>query len=129
MTNITAIRQRFDDIMVQWQDVVDAKHAASGFTHPSDKVHYHLASKYARFDIGGSGAFMVELNTGTVYGIMGYGKVDKKKNSGNIYDQGFNGSVLVRDRFRYGRFTNNADGSIGFGEGIRKAVVQVLDKP
>ena len=38
--------------------------------------------------------------------------MDKKKISGNIYDTGFNGAVLVRDRFRYGRFTNNPDGSI-----------------
>jgi len=104
---------RFNQIMISWQAAVDHKHyEVSKFTHPSDKVRYHVGAKYARFDVGGSGAFMVEIETGIVYGIMGYGKVDKKKNSGNIYDPGFNGAVLVRDRFRYGRFTNNADGSI-----------------
>ena len=105
-------KARFDEILIQWQAAVDARHAAEGFTHPSDKVHYHVGGKYARFDIRGSGAFMVEIETGTVYGIKGYGKINKAKNSGNIYDPGFNGSVLVRDRFRYGRFVNNSDGSI-----------------
>lgn len=101
-----------DVIMVQWQAAVDHKHyVISGFTHISDKVHYHIGEKYARFDVGGSGAFMVEIETGTVYGIMGYGKVDKKKNSGNIYDRGFDAEVLVRDRFRRGRFTNLPDGT------------------
>jgi hypothetical protein len=103
---------RFDEILVQWQAAVDAKHAASGFTYPSDKVHYHIGGKYARFDIGGSGAFTVEMETGTVYGVKAYGHVNKAKNSGNIYDPGFNGAVLVRDRSRYGQFVNNSDGSV-----------------
>lgn len=102
---------RFNEVLVSWQAAVDAKHAASGFTHPSDKVHYHVGGKYARFDVGGSGAFMVNIETGIVYGIKGYGKVNLKKASGNIYDPGFNGSVLVRDRFRYGTFDNCQDGT------------------
>jgi hypothetical protein len=113
--NLTSNQSRvFDAMLISWQAAVDAKHAASGFTHPSDKVYYHVGgnNKYARFNIGGSGAFMVEIETGIVYGIKGYGKVYKEQNSGNIYNPGFNGSVLVRDRFRYGHFTNNPDGSI-----------------
>jgi len=110
---------RFDAILTQWQAAVDAKHSADGkrdcagygYTHDSDKVHYHVGEKYVRFDIGTSGAFMVETSTGTVYGIKGYGKVNRKKVSGNIYDPNFNGSILLRDRFRYGVFANNADGS------------------
>ena len=106
-------KARFDEILVQWQAASNAD-TVKRFGHlvNQDVTHYHVGGKYARFDIGGSGAFMVEIETGTVYGIKGYGKINKAKNSGNIYDPGFNGSVLVRDRFRYGRFVNNADGSV-----------------
>lgn len=101
----TEIRQRFDAILAQWQDAVVAKHTTDGFKLANmDQVHGCYGSTYARLGIGGSGAFMVELSTGIVYGIKGYGKVDKKKVSGNIYDPNFNGSVLVATRFRRGRF-------------------------
>ena len=84
--------ERFDAILAQWQDAVNARHVAEGFTnHPADQVHGHYGAKYARLDVGGSGAFMVELSTGRVYGIMGYGKVDKKKISGSIFNPLFNG--------------------------------------
>ena len=100
-----AIEERFDEILAQWQAAVNRKHADSGFAnHPADQVHGHFGAKYARLDIGGSGAFMVEIATGIVYGVMGYGKVDKKKISGNMYDPNFNGAVLVETRFKYGRF-------------------------
>jgi hypothetical protein len=35
------------------------------------------------------------MSTGIVYGIKGYGQVDKKKISGNIYDPSFDAAVLV----------------------------------
>ena len=101
----TPVLTRFTEILAQWQAAVNAKHyGAEGYTHPADQVHGHFGKLYARLDIGGSGAFMVDLATGVVYGIKGYGKVDKKKISGNIYDPNFNGAVLVSTRFRYGRF-------------------------
>lgn len=108
------IRQTaFDQILVAWQAAVNEKHyVTEGYTFPADQVHGVYGAKYARLDIGGSGAFMVDIETGLIYGIKGYGKVDKKKVLGNIYDPAFDAAVLVRDRFRYGRFTNNSDGSI-----------------
>lgn len=113
MIELTKVqRTRFEDILVQWQAAVDLRHRQAGFTHPSDKVRYQLGGKYARFDIGGSGAFMVEIITGTVHNIKGYGKVYKEKVVGNIYNPDFTGSVLVRDRFRNGHYSNNADGSV-----------------
>lgn len=104
---------RFQMALEQWQNAVNHAHYdMSHFTTPADQVHGHFGAKYARLDVGGSGAFMVEIETGLIYGIMGYGKIDKKKVSGNIYDPNFDAAVLVRDRFRYGRFENNADGSL-----------------
>jgi hypothetical protein len=110
---------RFTEVLAQWQFAVDAKHSADGkrdcagygYTHDSDKVHYHVGGQYVRMDIRTSGAFMIHIETGVVYGIKGYGKVNKAKNSGNIYDPGFNGSVLLRDHFRYGNFENAPDGT------------------
>jgi hypothetical protein len=95
----------FDRILEQWQAAVNHKHHdVSKFTHSADQVHGTFGLKYARLDIGGSGAFMVEMSTGIVYGIKGYGQVDKKKISGNIYDPSFDAAVLVNTRFQYGRF-------------------------
>jgi hypothetical protein len=104
-------RIRFDEIMVQWQAEVNYDHRiVNQYTSKPEQVHYHVGKTYARFDIGGSGAFMVEIETGNVYGIKGYGKADKKKYSGNVYNPGFKGAILLRDRFRYGHFTNEPDG-------------------
>ncbi len=109
----TKIRDRFNAVLAAWQAADNHEfYTVQGFTHPNDQVHGTFGAKYARLDTGSSGAFMVDIHSGLIYGIMGYGKVDKKKVSGNIYDPNFDGAVLVRDRFRYGRFENNPDGSL-----------------
>ena len=84
----------------------------------SDGLNNSYSNYLAFISVDGAGEYNLFTNTfqnlhsnnGTVYGIKSYGKINKAKNSGNIYDPRFNGSVLVRDRFRYGRFTNNSDG-------------------
>lgn len=103
---------RFNEILVAWQAGENYCHyVMQGFTFPADQVHGHFGIKYARLDIGGSGAFMVDIMSGDIYRIKGYGKVDLKKNLGNLYCPTFNAAVLVRDRFRHGNFKNNPDGS------------------
>lgn len=103
---------RFETVLSQWQaaDNLDHYHIRK-FTHPNDQVHGHFGAKYARLDIGGSGAFMANLATGIVYGVKGYGQVYKEKIVGNIYDLNFDAAVLVRDRFRNGHFENDSNGS------------------
>ena len=54
-------------------------------------------------------AQIVQLDAGSrarvvPLGITGYGKVDKKKISGDIHDPKFNGAVLVKTRSLRGRF-------------------------
>lgn len=71
-----------------------------------EEKHAHVGAKYVRLDTGTSGAWMLECATGDIWQIKGYGKVDKKKCAGNINDPEFDGAVLFRDRFRYGRFDN-----------------------
>lgn len=96
----------------QWHEAHRQQFVRDGYTNllasfdTQEEKHGHVGGKYMRLDVGGSGAWMVELATGIVYGIKGYGKVDKKKIAGNIYAPDFDGTVLFRDRFRHGRFDN-----------------------
>lgn len=76
-----------------------------------EEKHAHVGAKYVRLDVGTSGAWMLEAETGIIYGIKGYGVADKKKVAGNINDPDFNGEVLFRDRFRHGRFDNRKEKS------------------
>lgn len=41
------------------------------------KTHFHMGKKFARVDIGTSGRYMVDLETGTIYGIKAYGVVHR----------------------------------------------------
>lgn len=97
---------QFCTILSQWQDAVNQEYYTNCPNSPivANQVHGHFGKLYARLDIGSSGAFMVELSTGIVYGIKRYGSVDKKKISGNINDPAFSGAVLVQTRYKYGRF-------------------------
>ena len=103
---------RIDAILSQWHEAHRQDFVRSGYTNLLDTFdtqemkHMHIGAKYARFDVGGSGAWMMDINTGVVYGIKGYGVVDKKKIVGNVNDPTFDGVVLFRDRFRRGRFDN-----------------------
>lgn len=50
-----------------------------------------LKSKYAYVDVGRSGKFMVEILTGDIYGIKGYGQIHRGHRYGNIADiSGYN---------------------------------------
>jgi hypothetical protein len=48
------------------------------------QVHCHLGKKYTRVDIGASGRFMVDNSNGAIYGIKGYGQVNKAKPYGTL---------------------------------------------
>jgi hypothetical protein len=104
--------KRIEQILSQWHEAHRQDFVRSGYTNllstfdQQEKKHMHIGAKYARLDVGGSGAWMLEMNTGDIYGIKGYGTPDKKKIAGNVNDPAFDGVVLFRDRFRRGRFDN-----------------------
>ena len=52
--------------------------------------------KYFYLDCGTSGVFMIEKSTGNIFGIKGYGTINKAKCWGNIQD--INGEELHRKR-------------------------------
>lgn len=103
---------RIEQLLSQWHEAHREYFKREGLLNllpafdQQEKKHVHYGAKYARLDVGGSGAWMVELATGIVYGIKGYGVPDKKKIAGNVLDPAFDGAILLRDRFRRGRFDN-----------------------
>ena len=46
--------------------------------------HYHIAKKYTRVDIGDNGRYMVENETGNIYGIKAYGVIHRGHFFGNL---------------------------------------------
>lgn len=103
---------RVQQLLSQWHEAHRQDFVLRGYTNLLDSFdtqeqkHIHVGAKYARLDVGSSGAWMLELATGIVYGIKGYGTPDKKKIAGDINDASFDGAILFRDRFRHGRFDN-----------------------
>lgn len=97
--------------MDAWHEAHREDFVKSGYTNLLDtfdtqeEKHAHIGDRYVRLDVGSSGAWMLEAATGIIYGIQGYGKVDKKKIAG-IIGATFDGRILFRDRFRRGRFDN-----------------------
>ena len=53
-------------------------------THPLETVHLKLGRKWHKLDIGTSGAYMVNIRTGMVHGIKGYGVPHPKVIHGRI---------------------------------------------
>ena len=107
---------RVSEILNQWheahrQDFIRAEYSLEYFDVREEK-HAHVGGKYIRLDVGTSGAWMLEISTGIIYGIKGYGTPDKKKIAGNLNDPSFNGGVLFRDRFRHGRFDNRTQSQV-----------------
>ena len=105
-------KARILQVLDQWHEAHRADFVRSGYTNSlasfntCEEKHATVGNKYVRLDVGGSGAWMLDTETGLIFGIKGYGKVDKKKIAGDIHDPAFDGAVLFRDRFRYGRFDN-----------------------
>ena len=97
MENVDTTVQ-FAEAMSRLVHVLDelekSKHLGMGFTSfPHAEVTWRRRGKYAAIDFGvehnRSGAFLVEIATGELYNIKGYGVPDKNKKKkadiGNIY--------------------------------------------
>ena len=55
------------------------KHFGNGYTHTSDLVDWPVRRKFIAIDIGSSGAWLVERDTGEIFNIKGYGVADRNK--------------------------------------------------
>ena len=107
---------RIDALCQRWQDANKADYIkrygeASALSNYAS-TRYTIGQKFFHLIIGSSSAFLVDRETGIIYGNKGWAKVDRDKIIGNAYDPNFDARVLVRDRFRYGHFENAQDGSL-----------------
>lgn len=108
-TDVSYAYETVIKVLNQWHEAQRQDKGLLGNTANFDEreeKHGHVGGKYMRLDVGTSGAWMLEMATGDVYQIKGYGKIDRKKCAGNIYAPDFDGAVLFRERFRHGRFDN-----------------------
>ena len=111
-TPISITSVRLIEVLNQWHEAHREQFVRDGYSNllttfdEREEKHAHVGAVYVRLDVGGSGAWVLELSTGDIFQIKGYGKVDKKKRVGNILNPDFNGSTLHHDRFRHGRFDN-----------------------
>jgi hypothetical protein len=113
MQELTQEQQnRIAEVLHQWHEAgraeFETRYKSLNWDSPDYSPHYHVGGKYVRLDFGTSGAFMAEIETGTIYGIKGYGVPDKKKVSGNLWDSNFDGAVLLSNRFRRGPYNGGA---------------------
>lgn len=107
-----AFLDKMEAVLNQWHEAHRQDFVRRGYTNllgsfdTQEEKRATVGAKYIRLDVGGSGAFMLEMSSGLVYGIKGYGVPDKKKILGDFNDPAFDGAILFRDRFRHRRFDN-----------------------
>lgn len=58
--------------------------STEGVHRPNWQVHVRPGKKYTKVDIGSSGRFMVENDTGHIYGIKAYGVIHKGHSYGDL---------------------------------------------
>lgn len=104
--------ERLATILNQWHEArrEEFERDYPNIQYDSDQYakHYHVGGKYIRLDNGGSGAFMVEIESGIVYEIKAYGVPNKKKIVGEAWKPTFNGAQLEDCRYIRGSYDNRA---------------------
>ena len=76
--------QHFADLV---QTQTRARYAAQGYTYDYTQettVHVRPGKKYIKVDVGSSGKYMIETDTGDIYGIKAYGVIHRGHRYGNI---------------------------------------------
>lgn len=75
---LEAFRQLVEaDQVAQYREQFGANSAGSVNEKTATKTTSFPGRKYAKVDVGTSGRFMVEVSTGNIFGIKGYGQVHK----------------------------------------------------
>ncbi len=103
---------RIEEILKQWHEAARADfqihYRHLDYDSPTHSKHYHIGEKYIRLDAGTSGAFMVEIESGIVYEIKGYGVPNKKKIVGEAWKPTFHGAQLHDCRYIRGSYDNRS---------------------
>lgn len=97
------VRERLETLVKELDDLEKQAHEAKGLKFARDLVHWQLRKKFYAIDIGSSGAYLVEVLTGEIYNISGYGRPDynkkKKADIGNIMQ--VNPQQMYLKRYNY----------------------------
>ena len=77
-----------DQLVAALNVLSEAERKANGWVAGAEPITWMERKKYVAIDIGSSGAWLVEKETGELYNISGYGVPDRNKkvkaNLGNI---------------------------------------------
>ena len=99
----TELNERLNQVVAQLNGLEAARHALNGYTHAPDVVRWSERTKYCAIDIGSSGAWLVDKESGELFNIKAYGVADQNKkrkaNLGNIYTCDV--AVLHTKRYNY----------------------------
>ena len=103
---------RIETILKQWHESKREQFERSYSNLDYDSVSYaktyQVGPKYVHLLDGRSGAFMVEIETGIVYEIKGWGVPNKKKIVGVAWLPTFHGAQLEDCRYIRGPYDNRA---------------------
>lgn len=103
---------RVEQVLEQWHEAgrtdFESNYTNLDYDSKGYSKHYHVGGKYVRLDRGDSGAFMVEIESGIVYEIKGYGVPNKKKIVGVLWNPKFHGAQLEDARYIRGSYDNRA---------------------
>ena len=100
MTISERLDEKIAELVFRLQESVNAKHKAMDYTFEPDKVTVKERQKFVAVDIGSSGCFLVEKETGEIFNIKAYGVPDrnkkKKADIGNIFTADLGKLLVVR---------------------------------
>ena len=99
---------RIETILREWHEAGRARFERDcptlDYDGESYQKHHHVGAKYIRLDAGHSGCFMVEIASGLVFEIKGYGVPNRRKIAGVAWEPAFHGSTLERVRYSRGSY-------------------------
>jgi len=88
MTILEKLQHLADKISQEQSDIKEHRYPDSYRVSGPDKVTIKIGRKYANIDVGPlhnmSGRYMVELDTGEIYGIKAYGVIHRGHHYGNL---------------------------------------------
>jgi|SRR5882672_8310114 len=103
---------RIETILSQWHEARRAEferdYSNLNYDSPQYAKTSRIGEKYIHLLDGTSGAFMVEIETGIVYEIKGWGVPNKKKIVGEAWKPTFHGAQLQDCRYIRGSYDNRA---------------------
>ena len=103
---------RIKEILHQWHEYgraeFEREYTNLDYDSPMYTKSYRVGEKYIHLLNGTSGAFMVEVATGIVYEIKGWGVPNKRKIVGEAWKPTFNGAQLADCRYIRGSYDNRA---------------------